>query len=319
MPRLDDHLFAVTPHTAQGHLDVGDGHRLYWEEAGDPDGIPLVLVHGGPGGRNGPEQRALLDPAVFRIVQFDQRGCGRSEAEEQLRANTLQHTIRDMEALRSELGIERWWVCGGSWGSTVALAYAEAHPEAVRGLLIACVWLARPSDVHWWYYGVRTIFPDTWSDYASLVAPEERSDLRQAYWRRIMSDDPEVALQAAEAQYRYEESFMRFETPLAPLNVANALDYSRVFSHYAVHDFFLEDDEIVQRAAALEGIPLHMVQGRYDMCTPLCGAYDLQQALPQSVLRVVPSAGHHPAERALSIAITQEVRGLVARLSPDLS
>jgi proline iminopeptidase len=308
--RLDDHLFPPSTACSVERLAVGDGHELHVEQAGNPNGVPMLLIHGGPGGASSVDAMRLIDPERFRVILFDQRGCGRSTPAGSVQGNTLAHTLQDMERLREHLGLAQWAVAGGSWGSTVALAYAEALPERVLGLLVTSVWLGRREDLDWWYYGVRTVFPEVWEQYAALIPDAERSDLKTAYHRRIFGDDPELAEAAAISQYAYENSFMYLEAPLGGINTDNAQTYSRIFSHYAVHDFFLEENQLLRDAERLRGVPTVIVGARYDMCTPFKNAYDLSRTLPEAELIVATLAGHYVTERALSVAVAQGVRRL---------
>jgi proline iminopeptidase len=313
MRRADDVFFEVSETRAEGLLDVGDGHHVHWEEAGAPDGMPWINAHGGPGGRGNPIMRTLLDTRRIRLVQFDQRGCGLSTPKGELTANSLQHTIADMEAIREHLGIARWVVGGASWGSTVALAYAEAHPERCLGVQAAAIWLCRARDIDWWYRGVQEIFPDLWEAYAGAIPEAERGDLPRAYWRRIMSEDLEVAQAAAAAQFYYEEGFMRLEPPFAPLPADRALNYSRIFSHYAVNGFWVAENQLIDQAHRLKGVPVSLVNGRYDMCTTPIQAWDMAKALDPADVRltIVNVAGHYPTESAMARALaTEHVRFL---------
>ncbi|HSL56552.1 MAG TPA: alpha/beta fold hydrolase [Acidimicrobiales bacterium] len=308
MRRHDDVLFPVTETRAEGLLDVGDGHQVHWEETGNPDGIPWIESHGGPGGRANRFLRALIDPERCRIIQFDQRGCGRSTPTGELDHTGLWHTVADMEAIRQHLGIDRWIVGGPSWGSTVSLAYAETHPERTIGVKVSGVWLCRAADIDWWYHGVRQIFPDAWAEYAGAVPADERHDLREAYQRRIFGDDPVEAEAAGRRQYLFEEAYMHFEPPFAPPNPERGLPYSRVFTHHAVNDFFLRENQLIDDAHRLAGIPVSLTTGRYDMCTTPAQAWDLAQALaPDRVrLQIVSGAGHYPSEPAMSRAVALE-------------
>lgn len=299
MRRLDDPFFAVAPARAEGHLGRPDGHRLYWQDAGAAGGVPLVLVHGGPGGACSDAYRRTLDGATFRVVQFDQRGCGRSEPRGGLAGNTLQATLGDMEAIRQLLGIERWVVAGGSWGSTVAIAYAEAYPERTLGLVCVGTWLVRRKDVAWWFHGVRTLFPELWEAFAAPIPEAERGDLRRAYCDRILRDGDEAA---ARRLYLYEEGFMHFDAPLVPADPGRGADYGRIFAHYAAHDFFLRDNQLIEDAPRIAQLPALLITGRYDACTTPDNAYDLARVLPRAELRIVAGAGHYPTEHALAVA-----------------
>ena len=315
MRRLDDRYFRVTKARDTGHLDVGDGHRIYWEEAGNPDGVPLILIHGGPGGSSSKVFRVFIDPDRFRIIQFDQRGCGRSEPLGELASNSLQHTLTDMENLRYHLGVKKWVVAGGSWGSTVALAYGETYPNNCLGLLLVSMWLCRKKDIEWWYQGVRKIFPELWDQFASLVPKIERDDLRKAYSTRILyGEDKLLAKQLAKQLYFYEEGFMRFEVPLAPPLEDNAISYGRIFSHYANNSFFLLHDQLLKQAYRVKDLPAVVVTGRYDMCTTPDNAYDLCSGLDNAELVIVPAAGHNPMEVAMSRACLEAIERLVQKI-----
>ncbi len=314
MRRLDDCLADVGAPRAEGWLARSGGHRVYWLEAGRPDGLPLVLCHGGPGGSSSPAHRRLCDGGLYRIVQFDQRGCGRSEPAGRLEGNSLQETLGDMEALREARGIERWVVAGGSWGSTVALAYSQAFPERCLGLLLVSTWLLRAQDVDWWFRGVETLFPELWHEFASLVPREERGDLRGAYCRRILQGTGEEAERAATALFLYEEGFMHFDAPFVAPDAARGPAYGRVFAHYAAHDFFVREGELLDGAERIAHLPATLVTGRYDMCTPPNNAYALAQRLPRAELVIVPGAGHYPTEPALARASALAARNLHRRV-----
>lgn len=307
--RLDDPYFDITPARQSGYLQRGE-HRIWWEESGNPDGLPLVLVHGGPGGSNAPGYRRTCDPERFRIVQFDQRGCGRSEPAGLLEENTLQHTLEDMEVLRKALGIDKWIVAGGSWGSTVALAYGEAHANRCLGLLLISMWLCRHEDTHWWFYGVRKMFPELWHEFARHVPSLEQSDLRTAYCSRILAADKDIADAFATHLYLYEEGFMRFTVPIQPADPQRGPAYGRIFAHYASNHFFIEDDALLRNADRLAGVPVTLLTGRYDACTTPDNAFDLAQRVPQARLRIVPGAGHYPTEERLSLACLEELERL---------
>lgn len=314
MRRLDDCFFEIRPPRQEGLLDRGDGHRIFWQDSGSPEGLPIIMVHGGPGGRTSDGYRRLCDDRLFRIVQFDQRGCGRSEPAGSIDRNTLEHTIGDMEAIRTHLGIENWAVAGGSWGSAVALAYAEAHPERCLGLLLVSTWLLRRQDVDWWFHGVRTVFPELWDGFVAIVPEAERHNLRAAYERMILGGDGEMARRAACNLYLYEEGFMHFDAPLEPYESGRGESYGRIFIHYAANDFFLRENQLMEEAHRVAHLPAILVTGRYDMCTPPNNAYDLSKRLPNAELRIVPGAGHYPTERPMAAACAQASTDLRRRI-----
>lgn len=314
MRRLDDPFCTMTAPRAEGHLDVGDGHRIHWVEMGSEHGLPQIVCHGGPGGAMMLGSGRFSDGARLRSVHFDQRGCGQSTPRGELAANSLQHSISDMEALRRHLGIERWLVSGGSWGSTLALAYAEAHPERCLGLFLVGTWLCRKRDTHWWFHGVRALFPELWDAFAGAVPPEERSDLRAAYCKRILGDDPDVAAEYATRLFLYEEGFMHFDAPLTPPDPARGADYGRIFAHYAAHDFFVDDDQLLRDAHRLKGVPVHLITGRYDCCTTPENAFDLAQVVPHAVLEIVPGAGHYPTEPTFARAVARSAQAFAAKV-----
>jgi proline iminopeptidase len=314
MRRLDDPFCVMTAPRAEGHLDVGDGHRLYWLEMGVPDGLPMISCHGGPGGGMLLGAGRFSDGAALRAIHFDQRGCGKSEPRGRLEANSLQHTIADMERLRVHLGIERWVVSGGSWGSTVALAYAETHPERCLGLFLVGTWLCRRRDTHWWFQGVRALFPELWEAFASQVPAAEREDLRAAYCRRILEGDPETAARFATSLYLYEEGFMHFDAPLQPADPSRGPDYGRIFAHYAANDFFVDDDELLRNAHRIAHLPVYLITGRYDCCTTPENAHDLKAVLPGATLEIVPGAGHYPTEPTFARAVARGAQQFLAGL-----
>jgi proline iminopeptidase len=305
MRRLDDPYFELTAPHAEGVLEGGDGHAIAWQDAGARDGLPVVLPHGGPGGSMMPGLSRLADSRSVRTLQFDQRGCGRSTPRGSLLANTLQSTIADMERLREHLGIERWAVAGGSWGTTVALAYAQAHPQRCLGLYLCGTWLARERELRWWFGGVRTLFPELWHAFAAAVPEAERDDLRSAYCRRILGDDRALADEFAIRLHRYEEGFMHFEPPLSPPDPARGAAYGRIFAHYAAHRFFLEEGQLLRDAPRIAHLPVLLITGRYDSCTPPDNAFDLAQRLPRARLKIVSGAGHYPTEPVLARASVQ--------------
>jgi proline iminopeptidase len=315
--RLDDPFFAVQKPRASGMLERSGGHAIYWEDAGDPGLMPVILCHGGPGGASAPARRRFYDPAKFRVIQFDQRGCGQSTPTGELAGNSLQATIGDMEAIREMLGIGRWMVAGGSWGSVVAVAYGEAHPERCLGINLTCTWLVRAKDIDWWFHGVRVMFPELWEAFASVVTPEERGDLRAAYVKRIQGGDAAVADAAAHQLYVYEQGFMHFDTPLTEWEPEKGARYGRIFAHYARNDFFVRNTQLLDEAGRIAHLPVEMVVGRYDCCCTPDNSFDLAQRLERANLVVVPGGGHSSMEMAMSQEVARAPGRLHARIVAD--
>lgn len=294
--RMDGALYPKLEPFRSGSLDVGDGHFIYWEQAGAAAGKPLVILHGGPGGGVNPYYRQLFDPERWCATLFEQRGCGRSKPHGELAHNTTAHLVADIEALRKSLGVERWVVLGGSWGSTLALAYAEEHPESCAGLIVTGVFLARQQDRAWWWEGARHIFPEVWQELSDFLPPEERSDLRSAYLRRILDSNPETHRPALRAMLTYETQILDLGSNPARLEALLASDnlepMGRLYAHYDKNLHFLEENQLLGRAHRLAGVPGWIVQGRYDVCTPPSGAYDLWRAWPAAKFRLVGNAAH---------------------------
>ncbi len=319
MQRLDDPFYPVTAPRTEGLMDRGDGHMIYWQETGARDGLPLIICHGGPGGSTTDSYRRFIDASAYRIVQFDQHGCGRSQPPGALDCNTLQATIGDMEAIREHLSIERWVVAGGSWGAAVALAYAEAHPGRCLGLNLIGMWLLRRRDIEWWFAGVRALFPELHDDFASYIPKSERGDLRKAYCARILGPDSVVASEAAIRLFFYEEGFMHFDAPLTPPDAERGAAYGQIFAHYAAHDFFLHEDQLIKDAHRVAHLPALLVTGRYDCCTTPENAYDLKQLLPNAELRIIGAAGHYPTEQMLATAVAHASNDLWRRVRDAIS
>jgi proline iminopeptidase len=285
-----------------GKLDVGAGHVLHFEECGNPRGKPVVMIHGGPGGGSNTFMRRLHDPSHYRIVLFDQRGAGKSTPTASLEANTTGHLIADMEKLREHLEIERWQLCGGSWGSTLALAYAQSHPLRVSELILRGIFTLRRWELEWFYQeGASRLFPDAWQNYISPIPPEERGDMIAAYYRRLTGDDPAERLRCARAWSQWEGATISLLPD--PARVARfgadqfALTFASIECHYFVHGGFLErDGQLLEEAWRLADIPGVVVHGRYDVCTPVANAWDLKRAWPEVELRIVEDAGHTMTE-----------------------
>ena len=283
-------------------LRVDDLHEIYFEESGNPQGRPVVFVHGGPGGGTEPKQRRYFDPERYRIVLFDQRGCGRSTPHASLERNTTWHLVADMEAIRERLGLERWMLFGGSWGSTLSLAYALRHPERVTALVLRGIFLLRRREIDWFYQeGASRIFPDAWEAYLAEIPPAERGDLLAAYHRRLTADDPATRIRAARAWSVWEGSTSRlFPDPELIARTGEdtfAIAFARIECHYFVNRGFLESDGwLLAQAGRLRGIPGVIVQGRYDVVCPMESAWALHRAWPEAQLRIVPDAGHAASE-----------------------
>ncbi len=289
---------------ASGMLDTGGVHRIYWETSGNPDGIPVLFVHGGPGSGTSPNQRRFFDPARYRIVLFDQRGCGRSTPHGELADNTTPHLIADMEALRVALGIDRWLVFGGSWGSTLGLAYAEAHPDRCLGLVLRGIFLCRRSEIDWFLYGIRAFFPEAQRKLAEFIPEDERDDLLGAYHRRLVDPDPAVHQPAAFEWATFEAACSTLlpspELVAAFGSEKTALPHSRIEAHYFVNDAFLPDDGLLAGVGRVRAIPAIIVQGRYDAVCPIVTADELARAWPEARYVVVPDAGHSAFEPGIA-------------------
>ena len=290
----------LLPYRAE-HFSVDDTHSLYVEEVGTSGGIPALFLHGGPGAGCEPYHRRFFDPQRYRVILFDQRGAGRSTPHASLKDNTTSHLIDDIERLREHLGIERWLVFGGSWGSTLALAYAETHPERVSALVLRGIFLCRPTEIQWFYQsGANRLFPDYWEDFAEPVPPARRDDMLAAYYEILTGDDELRRLAAAKAWSLWEG---RTATLLPDASVEAhfaqphvALSMARIESHYFVHDAFLDPDQLLMNAGRLAGIPGVIVHGRYDVICPLENAWALHAAWSGSELAIIGDAGHSAAE-----------------------
>jgi proline iminopeptidase len=297
-------LYAPTEPFRTGFLPVSDVHEIYFEESGNPDGKPAVFLHGGPGGGTDPNMRTFFNPQVYRIILFDQRGCGKSRPHANLVDNTTWHLVADMERLREHLGIERWQVFGGSWGSTLALAYAQTHPERVTELVLRGIFLLRKWEIDWFYQrpdGAGALYPDLWQQYVATIPQAERSDMVRAYYRRLTSDDQQVVREAAKTWSIWEgaTSFLR----LNPDYIARfqedeyAAAFARIECHYFINNgFFATNNQLIENVGKIRKIPTVIVQGRYDVVCPMTSAWDLHCAWPEADLRIVPDAGHSAFE-----------------------
>ncbi|WP_235890763.1 prolyl aminopeptidase [Pararhizobium mangrovi] len=290
----------ISPY-AHGHLDVGDGHSIYWERSGTPGAKPAVFLHGGPGGGCGASHRQLFDPERYDVLLFDQRGCGRSTPHAELEANTTWHLVADIERLREMIGVERWQVFGGSWGSTLALAYAQTHPERVSELIVRGVYTLTKAELDWYYqYGVSLMFPDRWKAFVAPIPESERDDMIAAYRRRLIGDDAAERIAAARAWSTWEASTITLRSdPSLIEGFAEdtfALAFARIENHYFVHGGWLRERQLLDDAHKLAAIPGVIVHGRYDMPCPLSTAFALHEGWPRAELHVIEAAGHAVSE-----------------------
>ena len=281
-----------------GMLDVGDGHSLYWELSGNPDGKPAVFLHGGPGGGSSPRHRRQFNPDKYRILVFDQRGAGKSTPHADLNANTTWHLVEDIETLRTEVArVDKWLVFGGSWGSTLSLAYAQTYPERVTELVLRGIFLFHQNELDWLYrYGASELYPEGWADFIGLVQEGERGNLVEAYRRRLTSDDHETKLKAARAWSIWEALTVtvlpRPEVIAEFSDEHKAIAIARIENHYMANKGWLEEGQLLAGAERLRGIPGIIVQGRHDCCTPPGAAWKLKQAWPEVDLQIIPDGGH---------------------------
>ncbi len=295
----------------EGMLPVSPVHTLYYEQSGNPNGQPVVFLHGGPGGGTTPDYRRFFDPNAYRIVLFDQRGSGRSTPHASLDENTTWHLVADIERLREHLAVESWHVFGGSWGSTLALAYAETHPARVRSLVLRGIFMCRPQEISWFYQeGASAIFPDVWEQYLAVIPEAERGDLLRAYHRRLTSDDAQVRLEAARAWSVWEGSTSKlFPDPLFIEQFAGdefALAFARIECHYFVNNAFFETDNwLLEHVDAIRHIPTVIVQGRYDVVCPLMSAWALHRAWPEADFQIIADAGHSALEPGIRSALVE--------------
>lgn len=298
----------------QRMLDVGDGHRVYVEQCGNPDGIPVVVLHGGPGGGCSPAMRRYFDPLVFRIILFDQRGCGRSRPHASVDHNTTWHLVRDIEKIRETMGVDRWIVFGGSWGATLGLIYAQCHPDRAAYLILRGVFLMTQAELNWFYGGgAGQFWPDVWGRFIDLVPEDERQDLIGAYNRRLFSGDLMMETRYARAWAAWENALASIDnegvTGESPAEYARA--FARLENHYFTHAGFLEEDEhILKTMPQIGGIPGTIVQGRYDMICPPISAHRLAERWSRGELKMIPHAGHALSEPGISAELVRVTDGL---------
>ena len=292
-----------------GRLRVSPIHELYYEQVGNPGGKPAVFLHGGPGGGLTLDYRRYFDPAVYRVVLFDQRGSGQSTPHASLEENTTWHLVADIERLREHLGIERWQVFGGSWGSTLSLAYAETHPERVTELVLRGIFLCRPKEIKWFYQeGANWLFADVWEEYLNVIPEAERSDMMSAYYRRLTGNDEKAKVEAARAWSIWEGStsklFFDHHSIERFADTEFALAFARIECHYFMNNcFFDTDNYLVENVGKIRHIPCVIVQGRYDIVCPMTSAWDLHRAWPEADLQIIPDAGHSITEPGIVDAL----------------
>jgi proline iminopeptidase len=294
-----------------GYLEAGELHSVYYERCGTEDGIPVVFLHGGPGGGLLSMYRQFFDPEAYHIILFDQRGSGNSKPHAELRENTTWDLISDIEALREKFGIEKWYVFGGSWGSTLSLAYAETHPDRVLGLILRGIFLTRRSELRWFYqYGASEIFPDYWERFRDEIPIEERNDFMTAYYKRLTSEDEAVRLSAARAWSVWEGATSKLFPDKKLMEhwegEQEALSLARIECHYFMNNsFFPSENYLLENVDKIRHIPTVIVQGRYDVVCPMTSAWDLHKAFPEAELIVVPDAGHSVSEKGITAALIE--------------
>jgi proline iminopeptidase len=301
-------------------IEVEQPHRIYVEECGNPNGIPVLFVHGGPGGACEPVHRQFFNPDLYRIILFDQRGCGRSRPYAELRGNNTQALLSDIETIRGLLRVERWLVFGGSWGSTLGLIYAQTFPGRVSGLVLRGVFLCREQDISWFYQnGASRLFPDYWQDFVAQVRPENRDDLIKAYYALLTGDDEVSRLAAAKAWSVWEGRTSTLDSKADLIRRFGdshvALSMARIECHYFVHQAFIQPNQILGRVDCLQGIPGVIVHGRYDVVCPVDQAYALHQVWPESRLSIIPAAGHSASDPAVADALIRATDGFAERLA----
>jgi|TARA_A100001037_G_scaffold303324_1_gene337026 proline iminopeptidase len=289
----------IEPHK-RGWLAVDDLHNLYWEQSGNPKGVPVIFLHGGPGAGAVPAHRRFFDPRYYRIIIFDQRGAGRSTPLGELTDNTTTDLINDIEKLRQHLSIERWFVFGGSWGSSLALAYGQAHANRCLGLVLRGIFLCRKVEIDWFMNGMRRIFPEAWEAFANFLPEQERDDLLGNYHRRLIDPNPEIHLPAARVWSRYEGSCSTLrpnpEALSSLLEPTAALGLARIEAHYFVNNCFMRDGQLLEEVSRLASVPCIIVQGRYDAVCPIVSAVELAASWPDAELHIVTDAGHSAME-----------------------
>lgn len=318
-PRLD--LFPEIKPYSSGFLTLGHGHQMYWEQSGNPDGVPVVVLHGGPGAGSAPILRRFFDPDHYRIILFDQRGAGRSSPHGSVTNNTLADLLADMETLRAHLRVDRWHLFGGSWGSTLALSYAAKHPEQCLSMILRGIFLLEEEEIDWWLYGIRALFPEAWEQFAHFIPDDERLNLLDAYYKRLTGNDKKLALDAAIRWGLYESAcsslIPNYETITTDEQKAHVLAMARIECHYFRNERIAPEHSLIKSVDRFRAIPSVIIHGRYDAVCPVATAYRLHQAWPEADYIVVPDGGHSaldPAIRSRLIEATENAKTLYKSL-----
>ncbi len=302
---IDQVLYPEIEPYSTGMLSVSDLHTIFWERSGNPSGEPVIVIHGGPGGGSQPSYRRYFDSEKFDIIQFDQRGCGKSTPYAELKENDTHNSVADIEALRLHFDIDSWHVFGGSWGSTLSMIYAQNHPNKVQSLTLRGIFMCRKSELHWFYQeGASHVFPDAFEPYSTHIPESERHELINAYYRRLTDENVDIRRAAAKQWTRWEMATSRLLPDDEYLEKADDLDFAVAFAriecHYFINGIFVEDGHILNNAAKISNIPTTIVQGRYDMVCPTISAWQLHKALPESKLIIVKDAGHSMGETGIA-------------------
>lgn len=312
-------MYPLTKPLRVMYLDVGDGHRLYLEESGSANGIPVIFLHGGPGAGCSPYHRCFFDPEKYRVILFDQRGAGKSTPHASLDANTTRHLVEDLEKIRVALEIDQWMVFGGSWGSTLGLAYAQGFPQRVLALVLRGIFLCRDQDIEWFYqHGASRIFPEYWQNFIAPIPVEERADLVTAYYQYLTGEDEVMRMRTAEAWSTWESRTAALRPKTSDSehfpNPHFALSLARIEAHYFFHHGFMRSNQLLDNAHKLKGIPGAIVHGRYDCICPIEQAFSLHEAWPDASLHVIPDAGHAATEPGNAAALVEATDRLAESL-----
>ncbi|OMH39225.1 prolyl aminopeptidase [Motiliproteus sp. MSK22-1] len=313
-------LFPEIQPSVSSRLPVSDGHDLYYEQSGNARGIPVLFVHGGPGGGTSEFNRRFFDPEKYRIILFDQRGCGKSRPHASIENNTTAHLIEDIEQLRKHLGIDQWLLFGGSWGTTLSLLYAQKYPDKVLGMILRGIFLCREQDIHWFYqHGASQIFPDFWKGFLEPIPLEEQHDLLNAYHRILTSDNEIARMSAAKSWSTWEAKCSTLEPSTGLVGHFSAphvaLALARLEAHYFVNKAFIEDNQIINNAATIQHIPTTIIHGRYDMVCPVRQALELHEVLPEAAFHIVRDAGHSAMEPGITDNLIKATNQFALRLA----